>query len=66
MSIYRIRNVVKFDLDRCFEVEKGSYEGNEAATRDNIRKTIHKYPEGVIERAPSILENLRKWMKNEA
>jgi len=48
MSDYKIRNVVKSDLDRCFEIEKVSYEGNEAATREKIRKRIHKYPEGFI------------------
>lgn len=48
MSEYKIRNVVKSDLDRCFEIEKVSYEGNEAATREKIRKRIHKYPEGFI------------------
>ena len=48
MSDYKIRNVVKSDLDRCFEIEKVFYEGNEAATREKIRKRIHKYPEGFI------------------
>jgi len=48
MSDYKIRNVVESDLDRCFEIEKVSYEGNEAATREKIRKRIHKYPEGFI------------------
>ena len=48
MSDYKIRNVAESDLDRCFEIEKGSYEGNEAATREKIRKRIRKYPEGFI------------------
>lgn len=48
MSNYKIRNVAESDLDRCFEIEKVSYEGNEAATREKIRKRIRKYPEGFI------------------
>lgn len=48
MSDYKIRNVVESDLDRCFEIEKVSYERNEAATKEKIRKRIHKYPEGFI------------------
>jgi ribosomal protein S18 acetylase RimI-like enzyme len=48
MSNYKIRNVAESDLDRCFEIEQVSYDGNEAATREKIRKRIKKYPEGFI------------------
>ncbi len=48
MSSYKIRNVVESDLDRCFEIEEVSYEGNEAATKEKIRRRIRTYPEGFI------------------
>ena len=48
MSKYTIRNVAESDLDRCFEIEKVSYEGDEAATKEKIRNRIHTYPEGFI------------------
>ena len=48
MSDYKIRNVAESDLDRCFEIEQVSYEGDEAATRKKIRKRIRQYPEGFI------------------
>ena len=48
MSDYKIRNVAESDLDRCFEIEQVSYEGDEAATREKIRKRIRQYPEGFI------------------
>lgn len=48
MSDYKIRNVAESDLDRCFEIEQVSYEGNEAATKEKIRKRIRNYPEGFI------------------
>ena len=35
-------------MDRCFEIESLSYEGDEAATREKIEKRIHEYPEGFI------------------
>ena len=48
MSDYIIRNVIESDLDQCFEIERVSYEGNEAATIEKIKKRIQKYPEGFI------------------
>jgi ribosomal protein S18 acetylase RimI-like enzyme len=48
MSDYKIRGVTESDLDRCFEIEKDSYEKGEAATREKIRKRILRYPEGFI------------------
>ncbi len=44
----KIRNVTESDLDRCFEIEKVSYEGDEAATREKIAKRIQDYTEGFI------------------
>lgn len=40
------------DLDRCFEIEKSAYAGDEAATKEKILKRIKIYPEGFI-----VLEN---------
>ena len=48
MSEHKFRQVAESDLDRCFEIERGSYEGDEAATREKIRKRICEYPEGFI------------------
>ena len=48
MSEHKIRQVIESDLDRCFEIERVSYEGDEAATREKIRKRINEYPEGFI------------------
>lgn len=52
MSNLTIRIVNKMDLDRCFEIEKASYAGDEAATKEKILKRIKVYPEGFI-----VLEN---------
>ena len=43
-----IRNVVPADLRRCHEIESVSYEGDEAATLEKIRKRIHTWPQGFI------------------
>ena len=48
MSDYKIRNVAASDLDRCFEIEKVSYEGDEAATKEKISNRILQYPDGFI------------------
>lgn len=48
MSETLIRNVTESDLDRCFEIEQISYEGDEAATKEKIKKRIQDYPEGFI------------------
>lgn len=45
---YTIRTVTPADLERCFEIESASYEGDEAATKEKIRTRIHTYPEGFI------------------
>ncbi len=52
MSNLTIRIVNEMDLDRCFEIEKASYAGDEAATKEKILKRIKVYPEGFI-----VLEN---------
>lgn len=43
-----IREVRIDDLDRCFEIESQSYQGDEAASREKIRKRISVYPEGFV------------------
>ncbi len=48
MIDYKIRIVDENDLDRCFEIEKVSYEGDEAATKEKIEKRILNYPEGFV------------------
>ena len=52
-----IRNANEQDLDRCFEIESVSYSGDEAATKDKIRKRIKTYPEGFI-----VIENNKEIM----
>lgn len=44
----RIRNVTLADLERCYEIESVSYEGDEAATFEKIRKRIATWPQGFI------------------
>lgn len=48
MSQSQFRRVQKQDLDRCFEIEKTAYEGDEAATREKIATRIDNYAEGFI------------------
>ncbi len=48
ISQFKIRQVNESDLDRCFEIERDSYEGDEAANREKISKRIREYPEGFI------------------
>lgn len=50
-----IRTVQESDLDRCYEIERTAYSGDEAATREKIRKRIRAYPEGFV-----VLENERE------
>ena len=47
-----IRIVSEKDLDRCYEIERESYAGDEAATKEKILKRIQTYPQGFI-----VLEN---------
>lgn len=48
MNTTHIRQARLDDLDRCFEIESVSYEGDEAATREKIEKRIITYPEGFV------------------
>jgi len=43
-----IREVNVDDLERCFEIESVSYEGDEAASKEKILKRIESYPQGFI------------------
>jgi len=43
-----IREAKEEDLDRCFEIETLSYEGDEAASKEKILRRIQTYPEGFI------------------
>jgi ribosomal protein S18 acetylase RimI-like enzyme len=43
-----IRQVKLSDLDRCYEIERAAYDGDEAATRDKIKKRIEQYPQGFL------------------
>jgi ribosomal protein S18 acetylase RimI-like enzyme len=36
------------DIDRCFDIERIAYEGDEAATREKIATRINNYPGGFI------------------
>ncbi len=48
MNAIHIREARLEDLNRCFEIESVSYEGDEAATKEKIEKRIATYPEGFI------------------
>lgn len=48
MTTTHIREARLEDLDRCFEIESASYEGDEAATKEKIETRIATYPEGFI------------------
>jgi ribosomal protein S18 acetylase RimI-like enzyme len=48
LSNYIIRSPRLADLDRCFEIETISYEGDEAATREKIKTRIENYPMGFM------------------
>lgn len=42
------RQATAADIDRCHEIERMSYEGDEAATREKIATRINRYPEGFL------------------
>ena len=48
MSDIIIREAKEEDLDRCFEIETLSYEGDEAASKEKILKRIQAYGEGFV------------------
>tara|TARA_R110001583_G_scaffold19176_1_gene75378 strand:- start:15141 stop:15635 length:495 start_codon:yes stop_codon:yes gene_type:complete len=50
-----IRSAKSTDLERCFEIERVAYAGDEAATKEKILKRIKTYPEGFI-----VLENKKE------
>jgi len=43
-----IRLVREQDLDRCYEIERIAYSGDEAASKEKIAKRIKNYPQGFI------------------
>ena len=43
-----IREVSIDDLERCYEIESQSYQGDEAASKEKIRKRICLYPKGFV------------------
>jgi ribosomal protein S18 acetylase RimI-like enzyme len=45
---YTIRSARPEDVDRCYEIESISYEGDEAATREKIAKRVAIYPDGFM------------------
>jgi len=48
MVVTNIREVELLDLDRCYEIETVSYQGDEAASKEKIKKRIENYPTGFI------------------
>ncbi|EBU9317283.1 GNAT family N-acetyltransferase [Salmonella enterica subsp. enterica serovar Panama] len=48
MSTPVFRQVTAADVERCYDIEITSYEGDEAATREKIATRINLYPEGFL------------------
>ncbi|MFP3526298.1 GNAT family N-acetyltransferase, partial [Pantoea sp. SIMBA_072] len=48
MSAPQFRNPEPTDAERCYAIEIGAYEGDEAATLEKIRTRIAQYPEGFL------------------
>ena len=48
MSSLTFRQAVPWDADRCFEIERTAYEGDEAATLAKIQTRIAQYPDGFL------------------
>lgn len=42
------RLAIPTDADRCFEIERSAYEGDEAATLEKIEKRIAVHPQGFL------------------
>lgn len=42
----KIRQVRNEDLDACYEIESKCFSKSEAASKENIKKRMHIYPEG--------------------
>ncbi|ERT19516.1 GNAT family N-acetyltransferase [Pseudomonas putida] len=53
MSTLQFRTPTVADAERCYAIEIGAYEGDEAATLEKIRTRIAQYPHGFL-----ILENM--------
>ena len=53
MSTLQLRTPTVADAERCYAIEIGAYEGDEAATLEKIRTRIAQYPHGFL-----ILENM--------
>lgn len=48
LSLPTFRLASPDDADRCYQIESGAYEGDEAATRENIATRIGSYPQGFL------------------
>lgn len=48
MSALQFRTPVPADAERCYAIEIGAYEGDEAATLEKIRTRITQYPQGFL------------------
>ncbi|OLS60374.1 GNAT family N-acetyltransferase [Pseudomonas putida] len=48
MSTLHFRHPLPADAERCFAIETGAYEGDEAATLEKIRTRIGEYPQGFL------------------
>ncbi|NIE77531.1 GNAT family N-acetyltransferase [Pantoea sp. Tr-811] len=48
MSNLHFRQPVAQDAERCYAIEIGAYEGDEAATLEKIRTRIAQYPQGFL------------------
>jgi len=48
MSQLHLRHPVPKDAERCYAIEIGAYEGDEAATLEKIQTRISEYPEGFL------------------
>ena len=46
--MHKFRTARPADTDRCYEIERSAYEGDEAATREKISRRIELYPEGFL------------------
>ncbi|MGS7254105.1 GNAT family N-acetyltransferase [Pseudomonas anuradhapurensis] len=57
MSTPQFRTPTAADAERCYAIEIGAYEGDEAATLEKIRTRIAQYPQGflVLEQAGEIV-----------
>ncbi|MGO3983073.1 GNAT family N-acetyltransferase [Pseudomonas sp. SAS7] len=53
MNTTQFRTPTVADAERCYAIEIGAYEGDEAATLEKIRTRIVEYPQGFL-----ILENM--------